>query len=166
MLMAFSPPMWQYSVTAVVFAPKHFLLSLLCSLTLRFSFKRNLVHAVAGALASGLALNNQHTAVLCVAPRAAWFVLQLFTSRSRLRTADTTRPWRHLAFDMTVSALAFLLGFAPYAYLPLAAQRTPKPGSWGDVAMWSGLWYHLRRGDYGSLRLYSSRAGGGSGGYY
>lgn len=165
MLMAFSPLVWQYSVTAEVFALNNCLLSLLCSLTLRFSFKRELIHAVAGALVSGLALSNQHTAVLFVVPLAAWVVFQLFTSRSRLHSADTTGPWRRLALDMAVLALAFLLGLAPYAYLPLAAQRAPKRGSWGDVATWSGLWHHLRRGDYGSLKLYSGGAGGDNGDY-
>lgn len=57
----------------------------------------------------------------------------------------------------------FLLGLAPYAFLPLAAKRAPKRGSWGNVTMWSGFQHHIRRGDYGSLRLYSGKTGGSRG---
>ncbi|CAN0541495.1 unnamed protein product, partial [Ectocarpus sp. 8 AP-2014] len=72
LLMAFSPLTWQYSVTAEVFALNNFLLSLLCSLVVQFSLRRELATATGGALVSGLALSNQHTAVLYVAPLAAW----------------------------------------------------------------------------------------------
>lgn len=167
LLMAFSPLNWQYSVTAEVFALNNFLLSLLCSLTVRFSFGRDLATATGGALVSGLALSNQHTAVLYVAPLAGWVMLQLVTSRCRQFNATQQShqaPWRGLMRDTMVLAAFFLLGLAPYAFLPLAANRAPKPGSWGNVATWRGLLHHLRRGDYGSLRLYSGKAGGGGGG--
>ena len=52
-----------------------------------------------------------------------------------------------------------LLGLSPYAYLPLAAYFNPTPGGWGHVTSAAGLWHHLRRGDYGSLRLYSGGSG-------
>lgn len=159
MLMAFSPLMWQYSVTAEVFALNNFLLSLLCSLAVRFSFCRDLLHAAWGALIGGLALSNQHTAVLYVAPLSVWVIIQLVTSRCRLHA---THPWRHLMAEIMLLVVLFLLGLTPYAYLPLAAKHASKPGSWGEVSTWSGLLHHLRRGDYGFLRLYSGGAGGGS----
>lgn len=158
MLMAFSPLMWQYSVTAEVFALNNCLLSLLLSLTLRFSFDRDFTHAAAGALVSGLSLSNQHTSVLYVAPLAGWVMVQLAISRCRSHPA---RPWRRLAAETSILAALFAVGLVPYAYLPLAGIYAPKPGSWGDVATWSGLLHHLRRGDYGTLRLYSGRAEGG-----
>lgn len=166
LLMAFSPLTWQYSVTAEVFALNNFLLSLICSLTVRFSFRRDLATAMGGALVSGLALSNQHTAVLYVAPLAGWVMLQLVTSHC-LRfnpTQPHQTPWRGLFRDTMVLAVFFLLGLTPYAFLPFAANRAPKPGSWGNVATWRGLLHHLRRGDYGSFRLYSGQAGGGSDG--
>ena len=158
MLMASSPLFWQYSVTAEVFALNNFLLSLLCLLTMRFSRNRDLRDAAAGALVSGLALSNQHTAVLFVAPLSLWVMVQLVTSRCRFHAAHA---WRRLALEMVVLAGLFMLGLTPYAYLPLAAIHAPRPGSWGDVTTSRGLWHHLRRGDYGSLRLYSGNAGGG-----
>lgn len=158
MLMAFSPLMWQYSVTAEVFALNNFLLSLLLSLALRFSFGRDFAHAAAGALVSGLSLSNQHTSVLYVAPLAGWVLAQLATSRCRFHPK---RPWRRLAAEISTLAALFVIGLAPYAYLPLAGIYAPKPGSWGDVATWGGLLHHFRRGDYGTLRLYSGRTEGG-----
>ncbi|CAN0493450.1 unnamed protein product, partial [Ectocarpus sp. 12 AP-2014] len=146
LLMAFSPLTWQYSVTAEVFALNNFLLSLLCSLVVRFSLRRELATATGGALVSGLALSNQHTAVLYVAPLAAWVMLQL---------KRQLHPWRRLSLEAVLLAAVFLLGLAPYAFLPLAAKRAPKRGSWGNVTTWSGFLHHIRRGDYGSLRLYS-----------
>lgn len=163
LLMAFSPLTWQYSVTAEVFALNNFLLSLLCSLTVRFSLRRDLATAMGGALVSGLALSNQHTAVLYVAPLAGWVMLQLITSRCHQFNATQQShqtPWRGLFQDTMALAGFFLLGLTPYAFLPLAAARAPKPGSWGNVATWRGFLHHLRRGDYGSLRLYSGRARG------
>ena len=166
LLMAFSPLTWQYSVTAEVFALNNFLLSLLCSLTVRFSFRRDLATAMGGALVSGLALSNQHTAVLYVTPLAGWVMLQLVTSRCRQldATQSLQTPWRGLSRDTMVLAACFFLGLAPYAFLPLAANLAPKPGSWGNVATLRGLLHHLRRGDYGSLRLYSGKVRGGGDG--
>eukprot|EP00752_Nemacystus_decipiens_P006962 g6246.t2 len=166
LLMAFSPLTWQYSVTAEVFALNNFLLSLLCSLTARFSFHRDLNTAMGGALVSGLALSNQHTAVLYVAPLAGWVMLQLVTSRCRqFNAAQSSRaPWRGLFRDTVLLAGSFFLGLTPYAFLPLAANLAPKPGSWGNVATLWGLLHHVRRGDYGSLRLYSGKVRSGGDG--
>lgn len=163
LLMAFSPLMWQYSVTAEVFALNNALLSLLGFLAVRFSLRRDLSNAAGGALISGLALCNQHTAVLYVVPLAAWVMFQLLTSRCRFHSAH---PWRRLSMEIAVLTVLFLVGLVPYAYLPLAAKHAPMPGSWGDVATWSGLLHHLHRGDYGSLRLYSGRADGGGQGLF
>lgn len=162
MLMAFSPLMWQYSVTAEVFALNNALLSLLIFFAFRFSLDRDLTHAAAGALLSGLCLSNQHTSVLYVAPLAGWVMAQLATSRCRFHPAH---PWRRLARETSVLAALFVTGLMPYAYLPLAGKYGPKPGSWGDVATWSGLLHHVRRGDYGTLKLYSGRAEGDAQGF-
>lgn len=173
LLMAFSPLTWQYSVTAEVFALNNLLLSLLLSLAVQFSFRRDLTTATGGAFVSGLALSNQHTAVLYVVPLAAWVMLQLATSRCRNSNAlqrQQSQPdqhqhaWRRLFWETMVLVAFFLLGLVPYALLPLAAKHAPRPGSWGNVATWGGFLHHVRRGDYGSLRLYSGNAGGGGGG--
>lgn len=163
-LMAFSPLVWQYSVTAEVFALNNFLLSLLCYLTVVYaSFGRNVLHAALGAFVSGLALSNQHTAVLYIAPLAAWVMIQLVTSRCRLY--DAAEPhWRLLALEVVTLAAFFALGLAPYAMLYLAALTAPRPGSWGNLQTLRGFLRHLLRRDYGSWRLYSGTvAGGGQG---
>ncbi|CAM9546150.1 unnamed protein product, partial [Scytosiphon promiscuus] len=167
LLMAFSPLIWQYSVTAEVFALNNFLLSLLCSLAVRFSLRRDLKTATGGAFVSGLALSNQHTSVLYVIPLAAWVLFQLVTSRCRqFCTAQLEgqqhhqHPRRGICSETLVLAFGLLLGLLPYAFLPLGARYAPKPGSWGNVATWSGLLHHVRRGDYGSFRLYSGNTGG------
>lgn len=173
LLMAFSPLTWQYSVTAEVFALNNLLLSLLLSLAVRFSFRRDLATATGGAFVSGLALSNQHTAVLYVVPLAAWVMLQLVTSRCHRSNAlqrqrpqqdQHQHPWRRLFWETMILVAFFLLGLVPYAFLPLAAKHFPRPGSWGNVATWGGFLHHLLRGDYGSLRLYSGNAGSGGGG--
>lgn len=158
MLMAFCPLFWQYSVTAEVFALNNFLLSLLCSLAMRFSSKRELRYAAFGAFVSGLALSNQHTAILYVVPLSAWVMAQLITSRCRFHSAQ---PLRRLAMETLTLASLFMLGLVPYAYLPLMAIYAPRPGSWGNLTTFQGLWHHLRRGDYGTLRLYSGYVKGG-----
>ncbi|CAN0331157.1 unnamed protein product, partial [Hapterophycus canaliculatus] len=170
LLMAFSPLTWQYSVTAEVFALNNFLLSLLCSLAVRFSFRRDLTTATGGAFVSGLALSNQHTSVLYVIPLAAWVLYQFVTSRCRHfcktqleREQHQQHPLRRISSEALVLSFGLLLGLMPYAFLPLAAKYAPKPGSWGNVATWSGLLHHVRRGDYGSFRLYSGKVGGGGG---
>lgn len=159
--MAFSPLAWQYSVTAEVFALNNFLLSLLCHLTVLYaSFGRDILHAVLGAFVSGLALSNQHTAVLYVAPLAAWVMIQLITSRCRLYEA--TEPyWRLVALEIVTLATFFALGLAPYGILHLTALTAPRPGSWGNVQTLRGFLHHLLRRDYGSWRLYSGAASGG-----
>ncbi|CAM9699721.1 unnamed protein product [Choristocarpus tenellus] len=150
-LLAFSPLVWQYSVTAEVFALNNFLVALIICLTLCFARNRTRNRAAFGALTCGLALSNQHTAVLCILPLALWVAWQLSVCRCR----HHPKPWRTLTVDLSCLTISFFMGITPYAYLPLAAHISPQSGSWGDVTNWSGLLHHIRRGDYGSFRLYS-----------
>lgn len=53
-------------------------------------------------------------------------------------------------------SLAFLAGLLPYAYMPLTMTWNPQPGSWGDVTTLAGFFHHVRRGDYGTFRLFST----------
>jgi hypothetical protein len=92
-----------------------------------------------GAVLCGLALTNQHTSVLLIAPLALWVLV----SQAPLLTA------RRLA----LYAAAFLAGLLPYAHLPLAQLRRPLPGSWGDTTSLRGFLRHLLRQDYGTFRL-------------
>lgn len=40
--------------------------------------------------------------------------------------------------------------------MPLAMTLRPQPGSWGDVTTLAGWFHHVRRGDYGTFRLFST----------
>ncbi|CAM9178978.1 unnamed protein product, partial [Phaeothamnion confervicola] len=169
-LWAFSPLVWQYAVTAEVFALNNFFTALILLLALRFAEHRSWRRGGFAAFACGLALTNQHTVVLTVAPIAAWVAWQLLTrscaeaveakeAAKAMPTATTAAtpvlPLARLTGGTALIVLAFLAGLTPYAYLPLAARIAPCPGSWGDVASSAGLLRHFLRADYGSLRLYA-----------
>ena len=86
----------------------------------------------------GLALTNQHTSVLFVAPLTVW-VLASLPLRDGLGRA---------LLRLALLGVCGLLGLAPYAYLPIAAKMNPRQGSWGNVSELKGLWHHLRRGTF------------------
>ena len=150
---AFSPLVWQYSVTAEVFSLNNLLCAVVLCQTLRFARSGAFGDACLGAFTVGLALTNQHTAVLFAAPATAWVVLVAL-----LPVFSRSPPARVLG-QLALLGLSGLLGLAPYVYLPLAAWVSPKTGSWGHVTTLRGLWHHLRRGDYGSFQLYSGGSG-------
>jgi len=148
-LFAFSPLIWQYATTAEVFALNNLLCALVVHRTLMFAASRTFRDACLAAFTVGLALTNQHTAVLFGFPLAAWAVF--FALRHRLTHAPvSTVLWL---------GLSGLAGLAPYVYLPLAALLTEKPGSWGDVRTLSGFVAHFVRADYGTFQLYSGNGG-------
>ncbi|KAG5193112.1 hypothetical protein JKP88DRAFT_240753 [Tribonema minus] len=147
---AFAPLTWQYAVTAEVFALNNLFAAALLRAALAHARAPTWRGAAAGALLCGLALTNQHTIVLLAAPLAAW-VLAVQAAAARARGEG----WGGVAARVAALAACFFAGLLPYAYLPLAARLAHKPGSWGDVTNWRGLLHHMRRADYGSLRLYS-----------
>ncbi|KAG6615300.1 uncharacterized protein IUM83_15226 [Phytophthora cinnamomi] len=141
-LFAFSPLIWTYAVGAEVFALNNAFAALLVYLLVRYTRYQDLKSAVLGAFTCGLAMCNQHTIVLFELPIVAW----VLWSRRR------TLWWKEFA-QFTG---AFVLGLAPYVYMPITAIWNPQPGSWGDVTTVSGLIHHIRRADYGTFRLYAS----------
>lgn len=140
LLYAFSPLVWQYAATAEVFALNNLLNAYILRCAVAYAIHRDKRDLRKGALACGLALTNQHTAILFIVPLVAWMLWLLRDEPSQ------------------VFSLAGLvaLGLTPCLYLPL---RDPQPGSWGDVASFQGFVHHLLRRDYGTLRLYSGGAG-------
>lgn len=40
--------------------------------------------------------------------------------------------------------------------MPITMTWNPQPGSWGDVTTLAGFFHHVRRGDYGTFRLFST----------
>ncbi|KAF1332925.1 Membrane protein, partial [Globisporangium splendens] len=141
-LFALSSLIWTYAVGAEVFALNNMFAALLVYLLLRYDTTRSLQDATMGALVSGLALCNQHTIVLFELPIVGWV---LWTRRATL--------WGR---ELVQLSTAFLVSLLPYAYMPIAMSLNPQPGSWGTTL--SGFFHHVRRGDYGTFRLFSTNA--------
>ncbi|KAH9197880.1 hypothetical protein AeNC1_000157 [Aphanomyces euteiches] len=139
---AWSPLIWTYAVGAEVFAMNNLFAALLLWTLQEYAQHRSWSSVCRGAFFSGLALCNQHTIVLFEVPIILWV---LWTSRREL----TLNRLGQLA-------LFFLLGLLPYAYMPLTSYWNPQPGSWGDVTSFYGFFHHLRRGDYGTFRLFAT----------
>ncbi|CAM9947642.1 unnamed protein product, partial [Ectocarpus fasciculatus] len=146
-MFAFSPLIWQYAVTAEVFPLNTFFMALLVYLVVRFQQDRSEDIVCAGALLCGVALCNQHTAVLYEVPLVLW-ILTLHRDEIRARPVLIARY-----------SVLFLAGIALYGYLPLAASVVDSPGGWGDVKSIGGIIHHILRRDYGTFQLYSGRAG-------
>ncbi|OQR84157.1 hypothetical protein THRCLA_23096, partial [Thraustotheca clavata] len=133
LMYAFTPLTWEYAVGAEVFALNNMLcgvLFVLCAI-----FRRTLSPWVAalGALICGLALCNQHTAILFEAPMIAWV---LWHGRSVFR-------FYHIVFF----ALLFVAGLTPYLHM-MEVAAIPRKGSWGNASSWMGLLRHLVREEY------------------
>ena len=110
-------------------------------------------HIVGGAFLAGLAMSNQQTSVLLAAPIV--LMLAFVTRGLRLAGGLTT-----LGYAVT----AGLLGLGSYVLLPASHLLFGlQAGSWGEVGSLAGLLHHLRRGDYGSLQLYSGEDAGAEG---
>jgi Protein of unknown function (DUF2723) len=118
---ALSPLIWQYAVTSEVFALNNFFAALLLRQTLAFAHKPSWQRAAVGALTCGLALTNQHTAVLLAVPLAAWVLLQCIV-------LSGVRGESAAVILQRVAGLAgcFFAGLLPYAYVPIAALVSPK----------------------------------------
>ena len=180
LMCSFSPLMWQYNISAEVFALHNLLVSSIVNVLTRFFFQPNSTRTiVAGAFLCGLALTNQHTSILLIIPVVACVV---YTS-SMLKKSKL----------LVMSSISFIAGFSIYITLPLLAfhyphagnysnyskeqfllsttshQKAATPilyvyaGSWGNVTTLSGFIHHLLRRDYGTLRLYSGENTGSEG---
>lgn len=146
-MFAFSPLIWQYAVTAEVFPLNTLFAALLILLVVDFSKERKPSTALFGAFLCGIAACNQHTIILFEIPLILWM---LFLLRNYILV--------HPLFFVQLSS-AFLLGIAPYAYLPLSELFNPQRGSWGHVTTLDGFIHHFLRRDYGTFTLFSGSAG-------
>ena len=145
-LFAFSPLVWQYHCTSEVFALNNLLVALLVHRALLYARRRKVTDLRIASLLTGLALSNQHTAILFIVPLGAR-ALSIATPQLKKRPRE-----------VIVLGLYGLTGLSPYAYLPLSK---PKQGGWGHVRTLRGFMHHFLRRDYGTLRLYSGRVGSG-----
>ena len=193
-LFALSPLTWEYSTGSEVFALNNALMAGLIWLTAKvgtamhsvarttmpsksstpsespWSSKVTLAMswARAGALVSGLALANQHTALLFVVPLAATVVVWLLPTRPSQEAASSlsasseitlvSADLKSFTWQLAGLAICFMLGFSPYTYLVVAAQHhtlngSAQPGSWGDTGTLVGFWKHVTRGEYGTFKM-------------
>ena len=147
---ALSPLCWQYHITAEVFALNNLLCAALVRAALWVAEAPSPAALRTGAAVAGVALCNQHTSVLFAVPLVVWVLVAC------------RRVWAERPSELAKTAAAFLLALAPYAYLPVAALAREQKGSWGNVKTFGGFLWHLRRGDYGTLQLYSGKTGDGN----
>ena len=161
-LVAFAPPLWKNAIVAEVFA----LHALLAALVLD-AFSRVLEGAdehaprAAGALPvlglaflSGTLVAHHHTLVLLALPADLVVFTMLLAPLATLRRVATRfrRPCEPSAALAGACVLAFALGLAPLATLPIAAARHPVI-SWGDLQGARDLLRLLLRVDYGTFQL-------------
>jgi len=146
-MFAFSPLIWQYAITAEVFPLNTFFAALLLFTTIQFASSKRLSLVILGAFLCGLALCNQHTAILFEVPLIVYIIFLI----------------RRVLYEKPVYVLylgaAFFAGIAPYAILPYAAHTKPNHGSWGDVSSIDGFLHHFLRKDYGTFQLFSGNKG-------
>ena len=86
-------------------------------------------------LAAGLGVGNHLTLGLMLVPLAVALWIRARSGQGRRAIAV---------------ALAYLLGLAVYALLPVLAARHP-PVNWGDASTWSGFWWLVTGGPYRGL---------------
>ena len=146
-LFALSPLVWEYSITAEVFALNNLLCAAVCYLTIRVYISSKVLRSTTltsrnlylGALFSGFCMANQHSSLLLLVvlvPAALVFAYPLSLHPTTL----------------SVAAMSFFAGMSPYAYL-VVSSRSPKPGSWGDTRGVQGLIRHVLRAEYGTFQL-------------
>jgi hypothetical protein len=149
MILAFNPLFWSWSLVAEVFPLNNFLAALLVYLLVIWNNRPQDYGALVGAaFVAGLALTNHQTVVL-LGPAVCFLLL-------RNRAVLLARPR-----IIGICAGAFLIGLAPYAYLPWAAARHPLY-SWGDISSFHDFIAHVTRRGYGSLSLVAQQLRGGS----
>jgi hypothetical protein len=95
------------------------------------------------ALLAGLGLSNHHSIVL-LAPIGIYGVVrgmrELPARRARLAAA-------------ALGIASFALGLLPYAYLVVVSRNPGGHFVWGETSTMQGLFFHLRRGEYGTTSL-------------
>ncbi len=138
-LFCFSPLVWNYAITAEVFALNNLFVSLLLYLSVRFFEDYDPKFFLTASFIVGLGLSNHHTLVFYGAillPAMLWF--------------HRTKPKIVIG-----SVVLFILGLLPYAILPLASANLSL-AQWGDERSLNGFLNQLLRRDYGTFQLGAS----------
>jgi hypothetical protein len=143
-LFCFSPSVWRYAIIAEVFALNNLCVAGLLFAALRYwqAPEPRWIYVVSAI--AGLGLANHHSLVFALVPLLCCLAVRDWRPLLRVRTLLFSGGW-------------FLLGLAPYAYLPWASSKRPL-ASWGDLTTWRGFLDHLLRREYGTFRLASTDA--------
>jgi hypothetical protein len=120
-MFSFSPLIWLYSVGGEVFSLNNALVSIVVYLSVRVGVFKSWVDVYLGALFCGLALCNQHTAILFEIPLILW-ILWIFRT-------DLT------AFRFVSLAVCFFIGLSPYIYLVYSAINRPQFLTWVSLIL-------------------------------
>jgi hypothetical protein len=131
-----------YSVTPEVFALFDFFVILLVFLVWRFIARPSLSLLSALIFVLGLSLTHHHLIVFFF-PALFWV---LWSKKNALRALKSTRPRTLLRLAAT-----FILGLAPYLYVPIAAQ-TSAIINWNRAEDLEGFIRLVTRADYGTFR--------------
>lgn len=140
-MFALSPLIWLYAVGAEVFSMNNMLTAMLVHRTILYARRKSDSDLYMGAFLCGVALCNQHTAVLFEAPLIGWI---LWTQRLSLSAGKFLKLF-----------VVGLIGLTPYVFLWYSDTYTRRPGSWGDASTLHGFLRHFLRQDYGTFRLYA-----------
>ena len=142
-MFALSPLTWEYSVGAEVFALHNTFVAGILLFTARVATSKGrigrLFNACVGSLLCGLAMANQHTAMLFILVLVPYVAFVVF-----VRGREDLKMLGALAF-------LFFCGLAPYAYLVYASLGV-RDGSWGDMTTFEGLKRHVFREEVRSER--------------
>ncbi len=131
-----APLPWSQAVIVEVHGLNAFFAVVSLGLIARLSSRQPLGwQDVALALMAGVGLGNHLTLGLMAVPLAVALWIRA-RSGQRRRTIAV--------------GLAYLLGLAVYALLPLLAARHP-PVNWGDASTWPGFWWLVTGGPYRSM---------------
>ena len=140
---------WRYALQAEIFALNNLLVAIIFSTCVKYAKNPGLGSAKWVAFACGLGMSNQHTLALYVAPVALWV---MWVGRRHLFSASALA-------SLSASAL---VGFLPYAYLPVASYFA-RGCTWGEQTSLAGFVRHVLRSEYGSFRLaHHNQVGGES----
>lgn len=146
LLFAFSPTMWQQSLSCEVYSlTALFLAALLCLAVCWQRDANNNRLLFVFAFTYGLALTN-HLTVALLLPAFLIFVLWQ-------RPALLGREWRTLLLLVPI----FVLPLPLYLYLPIAAHNTSAPVNWGLPDNFQSFWEHITGDEFRPLMFQSSR---------
>jgi hypothetical protein len=140
---AATPVVWRWSVVPEAFALNDLLVTGTILGLVTWQIRGPARWLAAAALAGGFAIAHHQTALL-VAPLA---LITLWRGRDRLRA----RPWLAALVPLLV-----VIGFTPYAYVPLASAASP-PWSWGDARTLGDVLDLIARRSYGTT-VFASEA--------